>query len=52
MVCLHGVRFRLSQATGLENAEAYNKDGPLVETLKHNASLALFLLANDEPKET
>ena len=36
----------LSQVTGLENGEAFEKDGTLVETVKHNAQLALFLLSN------
>ena len=38
----------LSQATALENDEPFAKESAEHETLKHNANLALFLLANSE----
>lgn len=34
------------KAVGLENKEPYERDGHLNEKLRHNAALALFLLAN------
>ena len=38
----------ISQATALENEEPFAKHGSEHEKLKHNANLALFLLANGE----
>ncbi|CAL1145654.1 unnamed protein product [Cladocopium goreaui] len=40
------VKCAMISAVGLENKEPYERDGLLNEKLKHNAALALFLLAN------
>lgn len=36
------------KAIGIDKEEGYEKDGHQIKILKHNANLALFLLANDQ----
>lgn len=45
-MCVTHVYLVFAQAKGLTNGEDYSRNSVPVRSLKHNAGLALFLLAN------
>jgi len=50
MVHIHIKMIQCCEAKGVEAGGTYSRDGENVMTLKHNAGLALFLLANGWPE--